>query len=120
MSQFIREPITVLGPNDEPTAEIAEAYRVVSEEMKAAVHRIMERSVVDAVTAHTLLFQQIALQLCMLDQSAADKFIDAMRRNLMAGLNGDRTGVALADMAAAGQALEDAFELKTRADAGSA
>ena len=120
MGQFTREPIKVLGPDDKPSPEIAEAYRVVQNEMKAAVRRIMADSVVDAVTAHTLLFQQIALQLCMLDQSAADKFIDAMRRNLMAGLNGNRTGVALDEMATAGQALEDAFELKTRADAGSA
>ena len=120
MGQFIREPITVLGPNDKPSPEVAAAFKVISEELLATVRRIMRESVLDAVTVHTLLFQQIALQLCLLDLDAADKYMDAMRRNMIAGVKGDRSGVALDEMAAAGQALEDAFALKTRADAGSA
>ena len=120
MSQYIREPITVLGPNATPSPEIAEAYAVVRGVLVASVKSIMRHSPLDAVTAHTLLFQNIAMELCVLDISAADKYIDAMRRNLVAGMNGDRTGVALAEMVEAGQALEDAYELKTRTDAGSA
>lgn len=120
MSQFIREPITVLGPDDTPSPEIAAAYEVVKATVKDAVFRIMRETPLDAVTAHTLMFQQLGLALCLLDLEAADQFMDAMRLNLVAGVKGDRSGVALPEMAKAGQALEDAYDLKTRPDAGRA
>lgn len=119
-SGFIREPVTVIGPDGRPSDEQRRVYEAVKQQMGDAVAAIVGETQASAVTAHTLLFQQLGLALCVLDLDAADKFMDAMRRNLVAGVSGDRSGVGLADMADAGQRLEDAFELHTRDAAGKA